>query len=559
MSSSATVNPVIEYHQQIESGKIIVSQKVRRVYQKLVADINNGDGRWIYDEYKAQRPIDFIQRFCKHSKGKQARKPISLELWEKAFIAAAFGFVDRDTEQRRFQEVALMVARKNGKSLLASAIGLYLLIADGEAGPEIYSVATKKDQAKIIWLEARNMVRQSPLLNKKCKCRVADIVTDFNFGVFKPLSSDSNTLDGLNVHGGLIDELHAIEDGNIYDVINDGKSAREQPMIVITTTAGTVREGIFDNKYDEYSRTIQGYDDGSYISERVLPIIYELDSRSEWLDPACWSKANPGLGTIKNMDILAAKVSRAKASPIYLKNLLTKDFNVRETVGEAWLTFDQIDNTAKFDIKELKPRYGIGGVDLSATTDLTAACCLFMVPNDNHVYVKSMYWIPEDLIESRERDDRIPYTQWAKMGLVRLCPGNKVNYHMIVEWFRELQYEDDIYLFRVGYDRWSAQYWVDEMKESFGEIVMVPVAQGAKTLSAPMKLMGADLTSKILVYDNNPITKWCLSNVSVITDRNLNIQPCKTHNQRRRIDGAAALLDAYAVLEQCREEYLSNV
>src|SRR5690606_38291420 len=247
--------------------------------------------------------------------------------------------------------------RKNGKSTLGSAIALYMLVADGEAGPEVVSAATKKDQAKIIWLEAKRMVKKSPALRKRVKTLVAELVSDFNDGSFKPLSSDSNTLDGLNVHCGLIDELHAIEDKNLYDVIVDGTSAREQPLIVIVSTAGTVREGIFDIKYDEAERIINGYDDpDGYKDERVLPIIYELDKREEWTDPECWQKANPGLGTIKKIDELARKVKKAQENPLLVKNLLTKDFNVRETTTQAWLTFEQIDNQETCDTSVLPPR-----------------------------------------------------------------------------------------------------------------------------------------------------------------------------------------------------------
>src|SRR5690606_37885734 len=243
----------------------------------------------------------------------------------------------------------------------------------GEAGPEVVSVATKKDQAKIIWSESKRMVKKSPVLSKRIKTLVHEVTSEFNDGVFKPLSSDSNTLDGLNVHCALIDELHAIQDKNLYDVIVDGMSAREQPLSIITTTAGTVREGIFDIKYEEAERIINGYDDPKgYKDERVLPIIYELDKREEWTDEKAWKKANLCVGTNKRIDQLCQKVKKAQVNPLLVKNLLTKDLNIRETTSEAWLTFEQLNNTEPFDITMLKPRYGIGGADLPSTTDLTA-------------------------------------------------------------------------------------------------------------------------------------------------------------------------------------------
>ena len=554
------MNPIIEYWEQIESGKVVVGDKIRRVYKKLVDDLNNTNSEYEYDEEKANHAIEFIERFCKHSKGKMGGKPFILELWQKAMTAALFGFVHKIDGTRKYREFILIVARKNGKSAWASAVALYLLMADGEPGPEIVSAATKRDQAKIVWLESKRMVKKSPILAKRARTLVSEIITEYNDGVFKPLSSDSNTLDGLNVHASIIDELHAIEDKNLYDVIVDGMTAREQPLSIITTTAGTVREGIFDIKYDEAERIINGYDDpDGYKDERVLPIIYELDKRDEWLDPTKWEKANPGLGTIKNRDELERKVNKAKANPLLVKNLLTKDFNVRETTSEAWLTFEQLDNPNTFDIEKLKPRYGIGGADLASTTDLTAACLLFQVPNDDTIYFEHMYWLPEELLEKRVHEDGVPYDVWKELGYLRTVPGNKVHYKHVVDWFLEMQQVHDIYIQWVGYDSWSATYFVEDMQNTFGKNTMIPVVQGKRTLSGPMKALGADLEAKRINYGNNPITKWCLSNTSVEIDKNDNIQPVKGRSQRRRIDGLACMLNAYVVYLDKGEDYTNLI
>ncbi|MGI8363077.1 terminase large subunit [Bacillus cereus] len=553
-------NPILEYWYKIKNKQEIVSDKVRRVYKKLVTDIGSTKSEWEYNANRANHAIEFVENFCKHSKGKMGGKPFLLELWQKAMTAALFGFVHKIDGIRKYREFMLIVARKNGKSAWGSAIALYLMVADNEPGPEIVSAATKKDQAKIIWSEAKRMVKKSPVLSKRIRTLVAEMISDFNDGSFKPLSSDSNTLDGLNVHCSLIDELHAIEDKNLYDVIVDGMTAREQPISIITTTAGTVREGIFDIKYEEAERIINGYDDpDGYKDERVLPIIYELDKREEWTEESCWKKANPGLGTIKNLDQLRSKVEKAKANAMLVKNLLTKDFNIRETSTEAWLTFEQLNNTAIFDIAELKPSYGIGGCDLSSTTDLTAAKVIFMLPDDKKIYVKQMYWLPEDLLEQRSKEDKIPYDLWYEQELLRTTPGNSVHYKYVTEWFLEIRDEYGIYLPWIGYDRWSAKYWVEEMEGYFGKEAMVPVAQGKQTLSSPMKLLGADLESKLVNYNNNPIDKWCLSNTAIDIDKNLNIQPNKTKNQRRRIDGTAALLNAYVILQEKRNDYLNMI
>lgn len=549
-------NPILEYWNQIKSGKVIVSNKVKRVYKKLIDDMHDQDSVYEYSEDRASHSIEFVERYCKHSKGKQGGKPFKLELWQRAMTAALFGFIHKIDGIRKYREFVLVVARKNGKSAWGSAIALYMLMADGEPGPEVISAATKKDQSKIIWNESKRMVKKSPVLNKRVRSRTSGLYFDANDGEFKPLSSDSNTLDGLNLHCSLIDELHAIEDKNLYDVIVDGMTSREQPISIITTTAGTVREGIFDIKYNECEQIINGYDDpNGYKDEHVLPIIYELDSRSEWTDPNAWDKANPGLGTIKSRDELERKVNKAKANSLLVKNLLTKDFNIRETSSEAWLTFEQLDNRDTFDIAELKPDYGIGGVDLSSTTDLTAACALFQLPDDEQIYFKHMYWLPEELLEKRTAEDNVPYDTWKEQGFLRTTPGNKVHYKFVVDWFLELREECDLYLPWLGYDSWSATYFVEEMQGDFGKDAMIPVIQGKKTLSGPMKSMGADLESKRINYGNNPITKWCLSNTSVEIDKNDNIQPSKGKQQRKRIDGTAAMLNAYVIFQDKNQDY----
>ncbi|POP39593.1 terminase large subunit [Blautia producta] len=552
-------NPILEYWEKIQNKEIRVSDKVFRTYKKVVKDIEC-PGEYFYSSNRANHILEFAENYCRHSKGKFGGKPVQLELWEKAHLATVFGFVDIEGN-RKYRESLLIVGKKNGKSLLASVVGLYMLTADGEMGPEVYAVATKKDQSKIIWLESKRMVRKSPSLSKRVRSLVAELDTDFNDGVFKPLASDSDTLDGLNIHCVLMDEIHQWKQGKaLYDIMADGVSAREQPLVYITSTAGTIREDIYDQKYEEAEMVINGYEDpDGYKDEHFIAFIYELDNRKEWTDETCWEKANPGLGTIKNRNTLKDKVEKAKKNPLLVKNLLCKEFNIRETSSEAWLTFEQANNTAVFDIRELKPRYGIGGADLSATTDLTAAKVLFKVPEDEHIYVMSMYWIPEDLVERRVTEDKVPYDMWIERGYVRTCPGNKISYRDVKAWFVEIQEEYDIYLYLIGYDSWSATYFVEDMQDYFGKSSMVPVIQGKKTLSQPMKNLGADLENNLIVYNNNPVDRWCLCNTAVDVDKNDNIQPIKTSNPRRRIDGTATLLDAYVVLQNNMNDYMSLI
>lgn len=557
---SLEYNPILQYYAQIKSKKVTVSKAIEKWYRYLVWHIQNSD-EYFYSPKRANHIIEFAENFCKFSKGATGGQPVRLELWEKAHLAAVFGFVDINGN-RQCRESLFIVGKKNGKSLLASIVGLYMQIGDGEPGPEVYAVATKRDQASIIWKESKRMVNKSPQLRKRIKPLVGELSSEqYNDGSFKPLASDKDTLDGLNVHCVLMDEIHQWKNGKaLYDIMADGTTARQQPLVYITSTAGTVREDIYDLKYEEAKRVINGlFDKNGYKDKHFFPFLYELDNRKEWTQEENWYKANPGLGTIKNLDTLRAKVKKALNNPMLVKNLVCKEFNIRETSSESWMTFEDLDNTATFDIKKLCPKYGIGGNDLSSTTDLTNATLLFMVPDDKHIYVEQMYWLPEDLLEQRVREDKIPYDLWLEQGWLRTCPGNKVHYKHVVEWYQEMQEKYDIYLFKDGYDSWSATYFVEDMKNTFGADTMEAVIQGKKTLSSPMKNLGADLAAKRIVYQNNPILKWCLANTAVDIDKNNNIQPCKGNSPTRRIDGLAGLLDAYVVLENHLEEYQSLI
>ena len=546
-------NFIITYWNKIQSGEIVACRRLKQQYQRLVDEISNPKDHWVFDIEKANQPIEFIEKFCKHSKGKWIGKPVKLELFQKAQLQAIYGFVHKETGLRRCREVFTLVGRKNGKSTLKAATGVYMMVGDGEGGSEVYSLATKKDQARIVFAEAVNMVAQSPYLSKHIKKRKTDLYFPITFSKFEPLSSDSNSLDGLNVHYGIIDELHAIKDRNLYDVIKQAMTAREQPILDIITTAGFVRECIYDSIYDYACNVLDGFIE----DERFLAFIYELDDREEWTDFRMWEKANPGLGTIKSYEELAANVERAKNDPDFLPTVLTKDFNVRDTVAGTWLTFDQINNTETFDIEELKGSYAIGGADLSSTTDLSCATLLIMKPNSDKKYCIQQYFLPAELLEQRVREDKIPYDKWAQRGLLTLCEGNKINYSDITAWFRKMYERYQVIPLWIGYDPWNAQYWIQEMKDL--NFNMIEVRQGFKTLSQPMKELAADLMAKRINYGNNPVLKWNLTNVNVKRDDNDNIKPIKGKNQRQRIDGAVSLLIAYTVLFNNLQDYLNII
>ena len=546
------MNFIEEYLKEIQAGKRIVCKRTRRQYEKLVDDIKHPKGGYIFDQARAERPIAFIERFCKHSKGEWAGRPLRLELFQKAFISALFGFVDSKTGYRKYRETLFYVARKNGKSVMLSGLALYMLIADQEAGAEVYSVASKKDQAKIIYEETFNMVRQSPDLIQVIKKRKSDLYFPLTFSKFQPLGKNSDTLDGLNSSLVIIDELHSIKDRNLYEVMKQSQSARRQPLLVMITTAGTVRECIFDDMY----KYACGVCDGTITDPHFLPIIYELDNKEEWLDPMKWEKANPGLNRIKKLDDLISKVERAKQSPRDLTGVLVKDFNVIQTVASTWITFDDAANPETFELERFKGYYAIGGADLSRSGDLTAATLLFMDKQEKR-YVTQMYFLPKDSFEKRVKEEKIPYDKWYEAGLLRLCEGNSINYSDVTAWFLEMVERYDVTPAWIYYDPYSAAYWVQEM-QSHG-FNMVKCFQGVKTLSLPMQQLGQDLAAKKVNYNANPLLLWCITNTGVKTDVNGNIQPIKATNPKYRIDGLASLLDAYVGLLDHYNEYLDAI
>jgi phage terminase large subunit-like protein len=339
----------------------------------------------------------------------------------------------------------------------------------------------------------------------------------------------------------------------MYEVLRQSQAARRQPLLVMITTAGTTRESVYDDLYGHAAQVA----DGAIVDERFLPVLYELDDRSEWASPEAWPKANPALGAVKKADDLAAKVERAKQNRNELSGVLCKEFNVRETAKAAWLSFEDICNAETFSLEDFRGAYCIGGADLSITTDLTCASLLFMKRGEDKKYVAQMYWLPADRLQERVRLDKIPYDVWHGRGLLRLCAGNSIDYSDVTRWFVETVKAYDLSPAWVYYDSYSARYFVEEMQTQ--GFAMIRAIQGAKTLSLPMQMLGADLQAHRVIYNDNPILKWCLTNTGVQADRNGNIVPVKNQSPRQRIDGAAALLDCYVGLYEHYAEFTGAI
>jgi phage terminase large subunit-like protein len=322
------------------------------------------------------------------------------------------------------------------------------------------------------------------------------------------------------------------------------------------TTNGFVRDNIFDKQYEYAKKIIYGEEE----NKRFLPFIYELDSIDEWDKEECWIKANPGIDTIKSRDYLRQMVAKAKADSSFKPTVLVKDFNMKQNSEDAWLSWEELNNEEL--IPDYKYRYFIGGFDAADYIDLNAAQAIFKKPNDENLYVKSMYWIPESVIEEQGRNgdrkerDSVPYSQWIADGLMRTCAGNKVNKRVILDWFIELRDKHDIYPYKIGYDPWHiSDELIEAFEQEFGKGVLIPIRQGVITLSQPMKNLKAEFQQHHIVYGNNPINKWCFFNSAIKTDVNDNIQLVKKANRTQRIDGMAALLDAYVVYYNNADEF----
>lgn len=537
------------YCRAVLDGEIVACKRIKQVCELLLNQIYS-PGEYHFDEEIANRHIEFIERFCKQPTGKLGT-PLKLELFQKARLQALFGFVD-DNGIRKYNEALIIEGRKNGKTTECGGVEIDTLVNDNEGAPQIYNIATMLEQAKLGFNACYKMVKQSPNLSKHIRKRAADLYFAHNFGFIKALASNTTSLDGLDTHCAVIDELSAIKNRDVYDLIKQSMGARKQPILFCITTNGFVRNGVFDAQY-EYACNIL---DGKAQDEHFLPFIYELDDIREWDKEECWIKANPGLGTIKSWDYLRQMVEKAKQDPSFKPTVLVKDFNMVQTEESAYFRFEDIDNES---IKNEHFKYCIGGFDAADSIDLNAAVAICKKPDSDEIVCRSMFWLPEEQVlrDGRMERDFVPYRQWASEGLLRLCPGNKCDKRIFLDWFIELRDEQDLFPLYIGYDPWHIS---DELlamfKMEFGANTMIPVRQGVYSMSEPMKNIKAEFQSHNIIYQNNPIMKWCLMNLHAKRDVNNNVQPVKGDSPLKRIDGAVALIIAYKVLEDKKDSYI---
>ena len=545
---------VEKYFGGILDGKIVACDKMKRISEMIIERYLAPD-EYHFDYDIAKRHTDFIEKFCKQPSG-DIGKPLKFELFQKARLQTLFGFVD-DNNIRQYNECLIIEGRKNGKTTETAAVELDLLINDHEGSPQIYNVATQREQATLGFNAAHKMVMQSPALKKWIRKRASDLYCEINYGLIKALASNSNSLDGLDVHGAVIDELSAIKDRDLYDLIKQAMGARRQPLLFCITTNGYVREGIFDAQY-KYAADILN---GTVKNPRFLPFIYELDSPDEWQDERCWIKANPGIDTIKSRAYLREMVQKAKDDPSFKPTVMVKDFNIPQSGSTTWLPFEAVVNETTFDMDKVSHSYAIGGCDLSSVYDLTCATLVIRKPNDENIYVLQKYFIPQRKIDENLGTDtkQVPYKLWAEQGWLEINEGAQVDYSAVTRWFREMVEKHDIRPLWICYDRALSGYWVPEMEEYGFE--MEKTAQGPFTWSQPMKELGCALQEHKVIYNNNPMLRWCLANTGVKAlnkDGIETIQPVKLQ-QDRRIDGMVSLLNAWVGYVKHMDEYLLYV
>ena len=541
------MNYLLEYYREIKEGKIPVGQELKATLDKLIKDLD--DPRYTFDEKAGNIRIQFIETFCKHTKSPFNGEPFILELWEKAILQTAYGFKEKATGLRRFNEVVLLVARKNGKTTFIAGIDLAEFFLS-KGGVDIVCASNTNDQASILYEEINNMREGSKALRseKRSKKNIFYIYSPKTKNKIKKLSAQSRNKDGYNIEVGCIDEVHEMTDSKVYDAIKQSQSTKKEPLIFIITTEGTVTEGFLDKKLAYCRKMIK-----SEISdEKLLPWFYTQDSQEEiYLDKRTWKKSNPSLGKVKLESYLDDIMNKARNDLSTRVTMLCKDFNIKQSESGSWLTYNDLNNEERFNIASLKNSYAIGAVDLSNTTDLTAA--LLLVIKDEKKYIVPHFFMPSDVLKKRIEEDSVPYDIYLKNGFLTLTEGSQNDFSLVTKWFLKMVQVHNIRPLWVGYDPWNALYWVKEMEEM--GFTMEKVRQGVYSLSEPMKQLEADLKNKLVIYDNNPLLKWNLANTQAKIDINGNIQPSKLGSKFKRIDGAVALIIAYAVLNRYKIEY----
>lgn len=547
-----------EYLAEGEAGRINIPKRVKKQYKALLPIIRGEDPRWYYNEKLANKPIEFGERFCRQSKDEWRGQPIKYLLWQKAALSAIYGIVERGTDLRKHQRVFILVGKKNGKTTMVAPIALY---ETARKGNEVYSAANALQQSRIIWTEAANMLEQSPQLKSMLKKRQYDIknIRKDGFSVFMPLANTPNLLDGKLPKVVILDEVHELYQ-DLYDILYNGQISVRDPLFLMLTTKGYVREGLFDSEYKNSCDIIDGLiEDG-----RKLSLLYELDNPADWLNEDNWEQANPSIGTIMTYEALRNTVRTALDKPQSLNAVKVKHFNLGGISGDAYFEYDDINNEATFDLKKYKGYDAIGGFDLSLTNDLTSYTTVIYDDKRREFLVDTMFWISSDFYSKVIQDARMGnvWRAWVDNGYIRVAGVNSIDHKEIVRYVNDMVNKYRLVYRWIYYDAYAARYLVSDMNdEGYKEgVCLIRCHQGSKTLSVPFQRLDAELRAKRINYNNNPVMKWCLTNVAVEEDtRNKNLLPCKAgHNNMRKIDGFATLLNAFVGVTDHYNEFVGG-
>ena len=529
-----------EYYQKAMSGEIIVGMELKMELQRLIEDMNGDE--YVYDTTNADQRIDFIENCVKLTKSPFYGKPMKLMLFQKAFISAVYSFKMPDGNDR-FKKILFLIARKNGKSELCSALALATFIL-GNEGSDIVCSSNDDTQASIMY-DAIDLMRQmidpNDLDTKKNIRFILNKVT--NTKIFK-MSERTRNKEGRNIDDAFQDEAHELKVNTIPKAIEQSQSLKENPKFFILTTEGFVNDGYLDNELRTARKIINGEDD-SVSAKRVLAWLYTQDSEIEvFQNPKSWMKSNPTLGVVKKLDYLEEQIDLAKKSKSDRIFVLSKDFNIKQNQIEAWLNLEDYDYEARYDLEDFRGGYCLGHVDLAETTDLCCAKALVMKPEDSTKYIISQYFIPQSKLDP-ENDDHnagARYKEWATV---------------VADWFFKLQKEHGIKLFKCGYDQRFAKDWLRRMEEynwskQYGDVEMV--LQDAKTLNNAVLLVEADLKAQLINYNENPVDKWCFSNSCLKVNDYRQAIVVKTESSRK-IDGSVALVSLYEIYRRYRSDY----
>jgi phage terminase large subunit-like protein len=545
----------------VVEGRGVVGKYERLACERHLRDLERQGTEefpYIFDENKASRIYRWFF-YCRHVKGAKAGKPIELEPFQLFELGSIFGWVHKDTGLRRFRKAYSRRARKNGKSTQLSGVGLYMLGGDKEIGAEVYCTATKKDQARIVYNDAKVMAVNSPDIKKRLKIRDYTVSHKLTNSIMKPLSKDTKTLDGLNPHLGIIDEYHAHPDDSMYNVLVSGMGQRLQPLLYIITTAGFETENNACYKEDGYCKKIL---EGDIVNESYFVLIQELDEEDDIHDPANWIKANPLLAsTPEGMAYLQQQHDDAYGSgdPDKIRNFLVKNLNrwVNEKkdgyMAGAMDKWKSLAIPQKELYEKLKNQTCNVGVDLSKKIDLTSITFEFCI--DGRPAVVSHSFIPEDTVEKKRRTDKVPYDMWAKQGWISITPGAVVDYRFITAYIHEMELEHGWKINEICYDPYNATQFANEMTDE--GYLMVEIRQGVRTLSEPTKDFRERVLKGEVMHDGNPVLTWALSNAVTKADANENIMLDKSKSTER-IDPAAATINAHVRFEALKQAQEMN-